>query len=809
MTDGITRRRWGLKGRLVLLTLVVGTVPLLLGIGMAYVQGTRELQVVIGSSFAGLATETARKLDLVFGDDLTRLRRIAADPVLVEALERQAPVTRGNSAPMMGVLQEGERRWAAGDPSLVRSVTTGPLADALRRLADGETDPLSNAVPQAVTRAMFLTDAMGRLVASINHDVRYAHGDETWWQRTYDGGRGGQVAPGDASFDRQFGTYTVALAVPVVNAGRGRVVGVLRRVFDAKAYLDPFLAPIRFGKTGHVMLIDGDGTVMSCPILPTGARLADRDLVRLVTSPQAGWVKAPSDGHGSQTMSIVGFSPLPVTSRVTQRSTGRAWHTFAWQSSDELFAPTRHLFAWISAFGLVAIGLLGALAYVAASRIVTPIRRLQEGAALIGRNGLKQPIAVRTGDEIEQLADEINRMNARLQQAFSGLAHTVEEKTQEVRSLREYNEKILDSMPNPILILDGNLVEYVNQAAKQAFGWSDDAVRGVQVMELLRTDEASSDRLRRELWTQGASMDRPRDGDGLAAGPSRSLRDPLAPQPAATNPAQRELRIGSAIYRYEVFDISIPSTGARRIGLVLRDTTGESRLQDQLIETEKLEGLGVLTSGIGHELNNPLLGILGLGEAIRDASDAAQMREHATAIIERAMHMAGIIRDFAGSAQPEVPESRGDVDINERLDHTLKVVGLTDGVAGLAVRKHYHPVPRIRADPDEIGQIFVSVITNAIQAMKGKGAIDLTTDASRKTITVSIRDSGPGIPNAYLSKIFDPFFTTKPPGQGTGLGLTIARRLVMKYEGRIRVETVEGAGTAFILTFPVSLPAPE
>ena len=637
---------------------------------------------------------------------------------------------------------------------------------------------------------------------------RYAHGDEAWWQRTYAGGRGGQAAPGDVSFDRQFGTYTIALAVPVMDARRGRAIGVLRRVFDAKAYLDPSLAPIRFGKTGHVMLIDGDGTVMSCPILPTGARLADQDLVRLVTSPQAGWVKAPSDGHGSRTRSIVGFSPLPVTGRVTQRSTGRAWHTFAWQSSDELFAPTRHLFAWISAFGLVAIGLLGALAYVAASRIVTPIRRLQEGAVLIGRNELKQPIAVRTGDEIEQLADEINRMNARLQQAFSGLAHTVEEKTQEVRSLQEYNEKILDSMPNPILILDGDLVEYVNQAAKQAFGWGDDAARGAHVLELLRTDEASSDRLRSELRTPGTSPDRPRDAADPAS--SQRLRDPLAPRPAAAAvPAQRELRIGSAIYLYEVFDISIPSTGARRIGLVLRDTTGERRLQDQLIETEKLEGLGVLTSGIGHELNNPLLGILGLGEAIRDTNDTAQMREHATAIIERAMHMAGIIRDFAGSAHLEGGESRRDVDVNERLDHALKVVGLTDGVAGLAVHKYYHPVPGIRAAPDEIGQVFVSVITNAIQAMKGKGTIDLTTEASADMITIRIRDSGPGIPTAYLSKIFDPFFTTKAPGQGTGLGLTIARRIVTKYGGQIRVETGEGAGTTFILTFPSSSAAQE
>jgi signal transduction histidine kinase len=232
--------------------------------------------------------------------------------------------------------------------------------------------------------------------------------------------------------------------------------------------------------------------------------------------------------------------------------------------------------------------------------------------------------------------------------------------------------------------------------------------------------------------------------------------------------------------------------------------TGERRLQDQLIQAEKLEGLGVLTSGIGHELNNPLSGILGLGEAIRDESDAARMREHAGAIIERAKHMAGIIRDFAGSAHPEVAESRCEVDVNERLDHALKVVGLTNGVAGLAVQKHYGPVPRILAAPDDIGQVFVSVITNAIQAMKGKGTIDLTTEASAESITISIHDSGPGIPNAYLSKIFDPFFTTKAPGQGTGLGLTIARRLVMKYAGAIRVETAEGAGTTFILTFPSS-----
>ena len=84
---------------------------------------------------------------------------------------------------------------------------------------------------------------------------------------------------------------------------------------------------------------------------------------------------------------------------------------FVWQSSDELFAPIEHLFTWVAVFGLLSIILLGMLGYIAASRIVTPIRRLQETAKLIGRGDWQEPITIKTGDEIEELADEINRMN--------------------------------------------------------------------------------------------------------------------------------------------------------------------------------------------------------------------------------------------------------------------------------------------------------------------------------------------------------------------------------------------------------------
>ena len=116
------------------------------------------------------------------------------------------------------------------------------------------------------------------------------------------------------------------------------------------------------------------------------------------------------------------------------------------------------------------MGLLSVLGYVASGRIVTPIRRLQQAASLIGKGALEEPIAVQTGDELEQLADEMNRMNVQLQRAFSGLTDTVEQKSQEVRTLQVVNQQILESVPNPIILLDHDgRIEYFNRAAHDVF----------------------------------------------------------------------------------------------------------------------------------------------------------------------------------------------------------------------------------------------------------------------------------------------------------------------------------------------------
>jgi len=331
-----TSVRFGLKGRLVLLTLVVGTVPLVLAIGTAYLQGTRELQASIGESFAALATESARALDLVFRHEMASTRRIATDPVVVDWL-----LTRAATAP---ALDDGLRRWNARDPALLREIVEGPVA--LRLAHDGD----SAAPGQTAPRAAFVTDADGRLVASTTSEINYLFVGEAWWRRamTSDLDAGPIV---NTLFDPTVQVYVFELSASVVAPGSTRRIGVVHRIFDAKAYVAPVLSPTRFGATGHVMLIDGQGTVISCPVLPTGTHLADDELLTLVTPSTPGWARTPSDGHGGRAASLVGYSPLVETNRVMP--TGVGWHTFAWQSSRELFSPMRRLFGSTAVIGVI------------------------------------------------------------------------------------------------------------------------------------------------------------------------------------------------------------------------------------------------------------------------------------------------------------------------------------------------------------------------------------------------------------------------------------------------------------------------
>lgn len=801
-------RGWRLQTKLIVSMLLVGVVPLLVGLGMAFWQGSREINEVSGESFKALATEAARKLDILIGDEISRTARIASDPLIIKELERRRDAAQNQSASTASVVEEQRTKWESNDPAMVKAITENPVAGLLHEYYTGARSEPGEIIPQVVrgaTKMLFLTDIQGHLTAALTTRPHYANDTAAWWKGAYNKGVG-QLYIEDVYFDNLAGTYVFSISMPVMDSLRYEAVGVLRRVIDAKDFFAPSTHPIRFGKTGHVMLIDSRGIVISCPILPTGVSLSDASLIPLVTPRQPGWTNAPSDGHGGRSTSIIGFAPLPETSRNTNGSLeSGSWHTFVWQSSDELFGPIRHLLTWMTVFGLIAMALLATLGYLAATRIVTPVRQLQQAAQSIGRGELRQTIQIKTGDELETLAEEFNRMNRQLEAAFAGLTDQVTLKTQEVQYLRESTDQILDAVPTPILIIDDDeSVQYVNRTGREAFDLANAGLGSLRLFDILPLEASQQQQLRRELLDQAARIpDEPASVSEKESDTVRTLRDPLAPRLDQDAEDHRtEIQLGHRLYRYQWFRVSGRPGEADRVGLVLRDTTEESRMQENLIQAEKSGSLGILTAGIGHELNNPLFGILGLGEAIQEEGDFGRAKSYARDIVQHGRRMAAIIRDFTGVTTRESSDQRLTVPLERELDLALATLAVGMDISALTIERCYAGDTCVSASPDQLRQALSNLLLNAVQAMKGRGILRLTTATTGATASVTITDSGPGIPKQHLSKIFDPFFTTKGQGEGSGLGLTVARRIIRKFGGDIRLESVEGQGTSCVISFP-------
>jgi PAS domain S-box-containing protein len=271
-----------------------------------------------------------------------------------------------------------------------------------------------------------------------------------------------------------------------------------------------------------------------------------------------------------------------------------------------------------------------------------------------------------------------------------------------------------------------------------------------------------------------------------------------------TSLEERDIEICKHVYRYRPFPVTLNGNPRRQAGLVMWDVTEQKQLQEQLIQAEKLSSLGTLVSGMAHEINNPVQGILGMAEIILQEDDHEKVKQYARDIVECSTHVGEVVRNFSCYARPASRDGEMDLDVCERIMEAVRLVQRCPQFGHVVVVTEFQPTPRIRARRTEIDQIFVNLISNAVEAMGGAGQLTLRAHLRDNTVTVFIQDTGCGIPPHLLGRIFDPFVTTKDPGKGTGLGLSIVYKIVAKYGGRISVESGEGKGSTFTVEFPTT-----
>ena len=230
----------------------------------------------------------------------------------------------------------------------------------------------------------------------------------------------------------------------------------------------------------------------------------------------------------------------------------------------------------------------------------------------------------------------------------------------------------------------------------------------------------------------------------------------------------------------------------------------EQNLRAQLIHTEKLASIGTLASGIAHEINNPLYTITGLSEHLQDETRLEVIREYIEEILTAGRRIADIVRSLNAFARRTQEEKVCEIDLDHTLDEAVKMAHRATVLDQVQVVTQYEADLLVRGKPDELLQVFVNLVTNAVQSMEGCGTLTLSTADNDDFVQVTVRDSGPGIPHNNLNRIFDPFFTTKEQGKGTGLGLHIVRDIVTNHGGQITAESTLGQGATFTVKLPAS-----
>ncbi|HEU5407337.1 MAG TPA: PAS domain S-box protein, partial [Nitrospira sp.] len=237
--------------------------------------------------------------------------------------------------------------------------------------------------------------------------------------------------------------------------------------------------------------------------------------------------------------------------------------------------------------------------------------------------------------------------------------------------------------------------------------------------------------------------------------------------------------------------------------IMLRDASERKRLQEQLRRTERVAELGTLASGMAHEIGTPMNVILGRAEYLMDRVTEEPIKRGLRTIITQVERITRVMNQLLSFARRKAPQ-RVPLDLRTVIEDGMEM--FQERLARNQIRVEMgmaDPCPMVLADADQMSQVLLNLIMNALHAMPDGGALRVGLEPEQPMVKLTIADTGHGIPPEVIRKIYDPFFTTKEFGKGTGLGLTVVKGIIEEHQGSIAVESEQGKGTRFTVLLPI------
>ncbi len=624
----------------------------------------------------------------------------------------------------------------------------------------------------------------------------------------------------------EFSEPILTMALPIRDLAADRVVGVLAVEVNLRRLWDEVLS-FKVGERGYLYLVDGAGHLLAHPDF--SLVLARKDLSGVGAVRRFLAMEEEPTG-GAEMVPYANYQGVRVVG-VHARSKKLGWGIIVEQPVAEAFGAVDRMKVETSVILISAMAVTLVLGMLSAGSVTRPLAELARGARRLGAGDFAHRIPVSANDEIGEVADRFNAMADRLHESFQRLHMILETSTMTSSSLEleqvlttalQRMDHLTGRAQSGIVLVEGSLGPGAPVAATvrrlEAGGGARSLSLGLDGFShlwralsagetvILDDVEASAQPGERALWAAqglGGAVLIPLLAKGRILGAlwmGRATPGPFSGEEVALGQTMAN-HIAIAIDNARLYD-ALRQTSEELESRVEARTHELREAHEELVRNERLALIGQLAGGVGHELRNPLGA---MGNAVyylrmRLAGNEDPKVQKHLGILEREGRRANkIITDLLDFSRVK-PPSRTPAQLNAIIHDVLARVP-----EEASVRRDLdldESLPLVEVDQDQVGQVLLNLVDNAVEAMPEGGTLVIRTQATAEGVVASVTDTGTGIPPENLEKVFQPLFTTKT--RGIGLGLAVSRRLAEANGGTLRVASRMGEGSTFSVAFPTN-----